>query len=166
MDSASLPSNVRPLAWLLGTWKTVRPGGGSYPGIIGFAYHDELVVSWRGQPMLEFTSRTSSATTGQPMHRETGFLRINADRAVALVLSHNFGLTSVEEGTCGDATRLELESTSIGRMAWTKEPRVLKIRRVLSLTEKNTLLQTVFMATERTELTQHLETEYEKVVDH
>jgi hypothetical protein len=166
----SLPAVIEPLAWLIGTWKTVAPAAGSYPSIATFAYHDELRISWTGQPMLEFSSRTTSAVTGQPMHRETGFLRVNPSRAVALILSHNFGLSSVEEGVCGGEGEgercLELESTSIGRMGWTKEPRVSKIKRVFTLTESNRLRQTVFMATEQqTELTQHLEAEYEKVAE-
>jgi hypothetical protein len=162
----SLPAVIEPLAWLVETWKTVAPAAGSYPSIAPFAYHDELRISWTGQPMLEFSSRTTSAATGQPMHRETGFLRVNPNRAVALILSHNFGLTSVEEGVCGEGERcLELESTSIGRMGWTKEPRVSKIKRVFTLTESNRLRQTVFMATEQTGLTQHLEAEYEKVAE-
>ena len=164
MSAISLPSNVQRLGWLVGTWRTSQPAVGSYPGLADFAYHDELSVAWRGQPTLEFSSRTTHAVSGQPMHRETGFLRIspNSD-AVALVLSHNFGLSSVEEGVCGPEGLLELESTSIGRMAWTKEPRVTQIKRVFTLSEKKSLVQKVFMATERTALSQHLVAEYEKI---
>jgi THAP domain-containing protein 4 len=163
MNSDSLPPHLQRLSWLIGSWKTSQPGFGSYPGITNFAYHDELTVSWCGQPMLEFSSRTTSAVSGQPMHRETGFLRVNpSSGAVALILSHNFGLSTVEEGVVSDESVLELESTSIGRMAWTKEPRVEQIKRIFRFSE-NSLVQKVCMATERTALTQHLEAKYEKV---
>jgi hypothetical protein len=163
MNSGSLPPHLQRLSWLIGTWKTSLPGAGSYPGIADFAYHDTLTVAWCGQPMLEFSSRTTHAVSGQPMHRETGFLRLNpGSGAVALILSHNFGLSTVEEGTVGDEHVLELGSSSIGRMAWTKEPRVVRLKRMFALSDK-TLVQKVYMATERTELTQHLEAKYEKV---
>ena len=77
-----------------------------------------------------------------------GFLRIKPDGSlkISLLLSHNFGLTSIEEGYLENKC-LSLKSTSISRIGFSKEPHVTELQRTFKLIDDNMLLQTVFMAT-------------------
>lgn len=160
MSVETPPDILAPLLWLEGSWGSKEPGTGSFPTINQFQYREELQIKFTGQPMLDFSSRTFHAVSNKLMHRETGFMKVNPDKKVGLVLSHNFGLTSVEEGNVEAENSLQLDSTYIGRIAFCKSPHVTSIRRRFELTESGTLLQTVYMETENTPLTKHLETEY------
>ena len=77
-------------------------------------------------------------------------------------MSHNFGLTSIEEGNLEDK-RLSLKSTSISRMEFAKEPRVTELQRTFEMVDEKSLLQTVLMATTKTSLTKHLEARYVRI---
>ena len=93
----------------------------------------------------------------------SGFLRFKPDTSqVSLLLSHNFGLSTIEEGYL-EGKCLTLKSTSISRMEFAKEPRVTELQRSFQLVDENILLQTVFMATSKTSLTKHLEARYVRI---
>nr|AQS22583.1 putative thap4 protein [Pseudodiaptomus poplesia] len=94
------------------------------------------------------------------MHRESGFLRPGPQGSVVLVAAHNFGMTSVEEGTMPTDTSLTLETTGISRMVGAKKPWVTHLKRVFTLEANGNLKQVAYMATENTELTTHLVVEY------
>ncbi|WP_239394753.1 FABP family protein, partial [Frankia sp. CiP3] len=51
-----LHPRLRPLAFLLGTWR--GEGVGGYEGMDGFRYGQEVVFSSTGQPALSYESRT------------------------------------------------------------------------------------------------------------
>ena len=156
-----IPKPVEPLEWLIGTWRCEDSAQGSFPTINDFKYGEELTFSNVGQPMLNMSSFTWHPEKKVPMHQETGFLRIKpGTNQVCLVLSHNFGITTVEEGTL-DGHSISFESTNIGRMSFAKEPEVKKLCRGLKL-DGEILTQTIFMETSKTPLTKHLEVTYVK----
>ena len=80
-----------------------------------------------------------------------GFLRFKPDGSskVSLVLSHNFGLATIEEGYLEDQC-LKLKSTSISRIDFSKEPGVTELQRTFQVVDDSTLWQTVLMATTKT----------------
>ena len=94
-----------------------------------------------------------------------GFLRFKPDGSskVSLVLSHNFGLATIEEGYLENEC-LKLKSTSISRIDFSKEPGVTELQRTFKVVDDSTLWQTVLMATTKTALTKHLEAKYVKIV--
>ena len=94
-----------------------------------------------------------------------GFLRFKPDGSskVSLVLSHNFGLATIEEGYLENKC-LKLKSTSISRIDFSKEPGVTELQRTFKVVDDSTLWQTVLMATTKTALTKHLEAKYVKIV--
>jgi len=115
--SAGVPEIIQPLLWLEGKWLTSPEslGTGEYPTINNFSYSEELSIKFSGQPMLDYSSVTSHPVSGKPMHRESGFIRINGNQDVSLVLAHNFGLTSMEEGKLdGKENILCLASSNLG----------------------------------------------------
>lgn len=109
------------LAALIGTWS--GRGAGAYPTISAFEYLEEVTFAHTGKPFLTYTQRTHSPD-GQPMHAETGYLRMPADGRVELVVAHPTGITEIDEGTASvadDVLAIELRSTSVGRSASAKE---------------------------------------------
>ncbi|KAJ0169904.1 hypothetical protein K1T71_014510 [Dendrolimus kikuchii] len=117
-----------------------------------------------GQPMFNFMSTSRHPEKQTPMHQERGFLRIKpGTNELALVVSHNFGLTSLEEGQCNpESKEIILETVSLTRISFAKPPYVKKIRRQLKLLNENELEVTVDMETENTPLTEHLKAVYKK----
>lgn len=97
----ALSPNLSPLAALVGTW--TGPGRGEYPTIEDFAYTEELTFTDVGKPFLAYRQRTWGPA-GNPMHTETGFLRVPADGVVELTLAQPTGQVELAEG------RLSLEA--------------------------------------------------------
>ena len=110
MDAAPLHDALRPLAFLLGTWR--GRGSGTYPGIDDFEYGEEARFWHYGRPVLAYSQRTSSLGSGAPMHSEMGFWRpAGASGSVEVVLSHAFGITEILTGRVdGDKVALRSES--------------------------------------------------------
>lgn len=115
--------------------------------------------------MLNFSSLSRHPEKQTPMHQERGFLRIKPDsNQVAFVVSHNFGLTSLEEGTHNaEKKEIVLETVNLTRISFAKPPHVKSIKRVLRLVEPDTLEVTLYMETDSTPLTQHLQAVYKKM---
>lgn len=89
---------IQPLEWLIGKWKSVQAEG-AYPSVKPFTYEEEIEFISLGQPMLNYVSTSWHATNLNPMHLESGYLRIKpGTKDVSFVVAHNFGLTSIEEG--------------------------------------------------------------------
>lgn len=113
--------------------------------------------------MFNFSSISRHPETQKPMHQERGFLRIKpGTHHLAFAVSHNFGISSIEEGSFDmQKKEIVLESNDLLR-AQAKPPKVLKFRRVLKLLALDILEVTLEMATENTPLTEHLKAIYNK----
>ncbi|XP_041989263.1 peroxynitrite isomerase THAP4-like [Aricia agestis] len=162
---SGLHNDLQPLAWLAGTWET-KNGLCQYPTMKDFQYHEELEFICIGQPMFNYTSKAVHPEKGTPLHQERGFLRVKpGTKELAFMVSHNFGLTSLEEGQFDESTHvIDLTSVSISRMSFAKPPAVLRFKRTIKLLDQNTLQVTVYMETENTELCKHLEATYSRKV--
>jgi hypothetical protein len=117
---------VAGLAPLLGSWS--GRGAGEYPTIARFDYLEEVTVGHNGKPFLIYQQRTRSPD-GQPMHAETGYIRMPAPGRIELVLAHPTGIAEIDEGTVsdsGEALIIEVVSTSIGRTSSAKEVAALE----------------------------------------
>ncbi|XP_063991682.1 peroxynitrite isomerase THAP4-like [Diachasmimorpha longicaudata] len=164
MNRLPMHNALKHLGWLEGTWRTEFPGEGKYPTMNGFRYEEEIKFVSIGQPMFNYESQTWHPEKKNPMHREVGFLRVIPDsNRIKLILAHNFGVTSIEEGEV-DGKKVVLESTGLQRMSeGTKDPAIVKLRREWSV-EGDTLEQTVYMSTTTTpDLTEHLRAKYVRV---
>lgn len=91
--------SLAPLEWIMGKWRSVQAKG-FYPTIQPFTYNEEIEFISVGQPMLNYVSNSWNSSNSKPMHLERGFLRIvpNSNK-VSFMVAHNFGLTSLEEGS-------------------------------------------------------------------
>ncbi|XP_031367749.1 THAP domain-containing protein 4-like [Apis dorsata] len=159
MQQLTMHEAIKPLAWLKGIWRTREncPGTGKFPTITPFKYHEEINWSSIGQPMLNYAAKSWDVETKKPLHYEMGFLKIIPDtNKVHLLLSHNFGATTIEEGIFENKI-IKLRSTNIGRPTkGTNLHKVTEIQREFKLIG-DCLQHTLYMATEKTpELHEHV----------
>lgn len=158
---AKIHEALKPIQWLIGTWETVSARG-HYPTIKDFVYSEVLKFESLGQPLLNYEARSRHPVSGAPMHLESGFLRIKPGTSqVAFMISHNFGLTVLEEGTASE-NGLQLESQSISRMSFGKDPSVKAVKKTYKLNEDGTLEIRTDMETSNTPMTNHLVAVYKK----
>ncbi|MCI4386187.1 hypothetical protein PGIGA_G00059490 [Pangasianodon gigas] len=151
-----------PLEWLLGTWESDEPGQGSFPTISPFHYNETLYFTHVGQPVINFMFNAFHAESKKPLHRESGFIRIQpGTNNVAFIIAQNSGLVEIEEGEL-EGQKLTLQSRALARTSFTKQPYVQQISRVFQLRSDGRLEQTVFMALENQPLTQHLHITYRR----
>lgn len=159
---AKVHEALKPIQWLIGTWESIIAKG-HYPTINDFTYHEIMKFESLGQPLLNYESRSRHPVSGAPMHLESGFLRVKpGTNELAFMVSHNFGLSVLEEGLAKQNS-LQLESKSISRMSFAKEPSVKMIRKSYTLLEDGTLEVSTDMETSNTELTNHLVVIYKKL---
>ncbi|UJR16077.1 hypothetical protein I4U23_002990 [Adineta vaga] len=155
------------LQWLLGVWRsesaTIQLEGKA------FSYLSEFKCEHVGQPNFilhinGFNVQPSSddntgvswsnSTELKPFHREMGFLRVNPKDDALMNISYlnvqNVGLADVEEGNINGKSFL-VETKSIGRSCFNKDPSVRLLRRVYRLDEQdeNILHVKVFMSTSK-----------------
>jgi hypothetical protein len=139
-----------PWADLAGTWR--GSGEGSYPTIEDFAYREELVIEpVPGRPLAHWRSRTQDASSGEPRHAESGFLRMTP-AGPELVIAHGFGVVEAATGTFGDGVLL-LATTSVSGTPSAKA--VADVRRHIAV-DGDTLRYDTSMAAVGVDLTHHL----------
>ncbi|XP_046975436.1 peroxynitrite isomerase THAP4-like [Vanessa cardui] len=155
---------LAPISWLSGRWVT-EEGKGHYPTLKDFQYHEEIEFICIGQPMFNYTSISRHPETKKPMHQERGFLRINpGTHDLAFLISHNFGLTSLEEGACDpEKKEIKLVTANVSRASFAKPPYVKSFKREIRLLQPDTLQVVLYMETDNTPLSEHLTAIYKKV---
>src|SRR5919199_70882 len=109
---------LRPVAFLLGTWR--GEGVGGYPTIESFRYGQEIVFGHAGKPMLSYRSRTWALDDDRPLAMEAGFWRPQPDGGIEVVLAHASGIVEVSLGRV-DGGKIELASDVLARTASAKE---------------------------------------------
>ncbi len=112
MIAAELQPALKPIAFLLGTWR--GEGSGDYPTIQPFRYREEVRFSHTGKAFLVYTQRTEALDDGRPLHSEAGYLRSLGDGRLELVIAQPIGFAEIELGTVV-GTRIELECTHVLR---------------------------------------------------
>lgn len=115
--------------------------------------------------MLNFTSTSSHPIKKTPMHQERGFLRIKPGTTeLAFVLSHNFGVTSIEEGSYNpERQELSFKTVSVDRISFAKPPKVVAYERIIRLVSADSLEMVLRLQTENTPMTEHLRASYKRV---
>lgn len=145
--------DVHPLATLAATWRGA--GAGEYPTIPDFAYTEELVITpVPDRPLAHWRSTTRDATSGEPRHAESGFLRATA-QGLELVVAHGFGMLESATGSFEDGV---LSLRSSGMLGTPSAKQVDAVQRRYEL-DGDTLRYTLAMAAVGVTLTHHLRAE-------
>jgi hypothetical protein len=173
------------LQWLLGIWRsesaTIQLEGKSFSYLSEFKCEHvgqpNFILHINGfnvQPLTNDNTPSSWTNTSElkPFHREMGFLRVNPKDETATNISYlnvqNVGLADVEEGNINEKSFL-VETKSIGRSCFNKDPSVRLLRReyLLDENDSNVLHAKVFMSTSRMDNNEqpfeHLTIRYRKV---
>ncbi|MFW6009933.1 MAG: FABP family protein [Actinomycetota bacterium] len=96
MAATQLHPALEPVAELVGTFE--GEGTGDYPTIEPFAYRERVTFDHLGTPVLAYQQRTWEPLSGQPMHGESGYLRVTPDGHAEFTIAHVFGITELQEG--------------------------------------------------------------------
>lgn len=164
MNRLPMHDALKQIAFLEGKWLMENNGVGKFPTIKPFTYCEEVTFTSIGQPMFNYHAQSWDPATKKPLHREVGFLKvIPGTNKVSFLLSHNFGLTTIEEGTIVDNI-INLKSNGIMRPSeGVKTPSVIETCREFKI-NGNSLEHVFYMATTTVpELTEHLRASYTKI---
>ena len=157
MIAADLHPALKPVAFLLGTWR--GEGEGQYPTIKPFRYREEIRFTHNGKPFLIYTQRTEAIDTGQPLHGEAGYLRLVGDDRVEFVIAQPIGFAEISLGRV-NGQRIDVECASVGRTPTAKP--VTSISRSLWL-EGETLQYELKMGMGDVRLARHLIASFRRV---
>ena len=122
----NLPSELAPLAWLVGNWAGAGVVG--YPTIESAHFGQEISCWHDGRPFLQWHSRTwlldDAGEKVRPLATEVGFWRPVEEAAdgtnVELLLTHPTGIVEMYAGTAQPA-KVELRTDGVMRSPHAKE---------------------------------------------
>lgn len=117
--------DIAPLAFLVGTWR--GRGHGDYPTIAAFDYTEEVTFAPLPKPVLSYAQRTRRADTDEPLHAETGYLRLPGGRP-ELVLAQPTGIVEAHTGTLS-GQRLDLTTVHVATVPSADAHAVRAVRR-------------------------------------
>lgn len=159
MSAPELHPAVEPLRALLGTW--AGPGSGSYPTIEPFAYDEEITFGHVGKPFLAYGQKTRDASSGLPLHAETGYWRPVGPGRLEVVLSHPSGLLELQLGSIEGGV-IELRSSAVVGTPTAKS--VTEVHRRFELSDDGQVIRyDLSMAAMGQPLTHHLHAELRRV---
>ncbi len=151
-----LHPDLTPLEFLVGSW--TGGGEGAYPTIEPFAYHEEIAFGHVGKPFLSYIQRTRHASTGLPLHSESGYLRSLGDGRVELVIAQPSGIVEVHTGRVEEA-KVDLASVIVATTPSAKS--VEAVRRVIELVDEE-LHTRLWMAAVGQPLQLHLSASFQR----
>jgi hypothetical protein len=157
MVGIELNPALRPVAFLLGTWR--GEGEGEYPTIKPFRYREEIRFTHNGKAFLIYGQRTEGIDTGQPMHAESGYLRVVGDGRVEFVIAQPIGFAEIGIGRISN-NRIDVECSTVARTPTAKA--VTSISRSLWL-EGETLHYETRMGMEGVPQARHLTASFRRI---
>ena len=120
--SADLPSELVPLAWLIGRWEGAGVLG--YPTIESINFGQEIEFSHVGKPFLTYTSQTwllaEDGTRVRPLAAEAGYWRPRPEGQLEVTLAHPTGVVEIWVGSAGGG-KIELQTDVVARTESAKE---------------------------------------------
>jgi nitrobindin-like protein len=157
MIAPELNPALKPVEFLIGTWR--GEGQGQFATIQPFRYREEITFSHNGKTFLIYSQRTQAFDTAQPMHAETGYLRLVGEGRVEFVIAQPIGYAEISLGRLA-GRRMDLESETVARTPTAKP--VTSIRRTFWM-EGDALCYELQMATEGVPLARHLTASFRRV---
>src|ERR1700740_1893449 len=148
---------LKPVAFLLGTWK--GDGEGQSPTIQPFRFREEIRFTHNGKAFLIYSQRTEAMDTGQPLHSESGYLRLVDGDQGEFVIAQPIGFAEISLGRIA-GQRVDVESATVGRTPTAKP--VTSISRSLWL-EGDTLRSELKMGMAGVPVARHLAASFKRV---
>lgn len=149
--------DLLPLSFLAGSWRGT--GEGRYPSVTPFTYAEHITVNALAKPVLAYVQRTSDASTGEPLHAETGYVRLPDPARPELVIAQPTGIVEVHDGTLEQVEgrhRLTFSSTAVAMTPTAASHQVTSVVRTIEVAG-DALTYTVAMAAAGHPLQVHLQ---------
>lgn len=157
----TLPTELAPLAWLIGRWEGAGVVG--YPTMDSANFGQEIECAHQGQPWLSWSSQTwildEAGEKVRPLYTETGYWRPLPDNEVELLLVHPRGILEMYTGTI-DSAKIELRTDAVIRSPQT--PEYTAAARLYGLVNTN-LMWALDQASEGHPLQSHMSAELKRV---
>jgi hypothetical protein len=120
--TADLPSELVPVAWLIGTWAGAGVGG--YPTAPEFRFGQEITFTHDGRPFLSYWSRTwlldDDGNAIRPLATESGYWRPKTNGQLEVILAQPTGYAEIYVGQAS-AGKVELTTDVVARTLTAKE---------------------------------------------
>lgn len=114
--TADLPTELVPLAWLIGRWEGAGVVG--YPTIESVNFGQEVTLAHDGRPFLEYRSSTwlldQSGAKVRPLSCESGYWFPRGDGELEVVLTNSYGVAEIHVGTV-EGARVNLHTDLVAR---------------------------------------------------
>jgi hypothetical protein len=120
--TADLPTELVPVAWLVGRWEGAGVVG--YPTMESVQFGQEIVFEHVGKPHLAYRSRSwlldADGHPVRPLAGESGYWRPQPDGQLEVTMAHPTGYAEVWVGTV-EGTRVEMRTDVVARTSTAKE---------------------------------------------
>ncbi|KRZ07256.1 Phospholipase D3 [Trichinella zimbabwensis] len=166
-DKHYVPFDLKPIAFLLGRWRSEFGGKARFPTIPNFTYGEQLDfklsdIPLFGMPSMNYSAFAWGINNKESLHSEYGFLTVkNHTNTIGLTTVMNNGFTTVEEGQVS-GNRIVLKLVDIGRISWSRDLPVLDMIREITLIDPTTLEQRLQMETLTHKMQDHTFIRYKK----
>ncbi|KRY32501.1 Phospholipase D3 [Trichinella spiralis] len=166
-DKHYVPFDLKPIAFLLGRWRSEFGGKARFPTIPNFTYGEQLDFKLSDTPLFGMPSMNYSAfawgiNSKESLHSEYGFFTVkNHTNTIGLTTVMSNGFTSVEEGQVS-GNKIVLKLVDIGRISWSRDLPVLDMIREITLIDPTTLEQRLQMETLTHKMQDHTFIRYKK----
>jgi hypothetical protein len=167
-DISRVPSNLQPLAFLIGIWRSEHGGKAIFPTIPKFTYGEEIQFSLAdphttASKAINYTAFAWSVNDNEELHSENGYITVReGTRQAALTTVMNNGFVTVEEGPIS-GTRIRFRLVDIGRISFSRDLPVHDLIREWSLLDTNTLQSRLDMETLTHGMREHTAITYTKI---
>ncbi|KRZ69627.1 Phospholipase D3, partial [Trichinella papuae] len=167
-DKHYVPFDLKPIAFLLGRWRSEFGGKARFPTIPNFTYGEQLDfklsdIPLFGMPSMNYSAFAWGINNKESLHSEYGFLTVkNHTNTIGLTTVMNNGFTTVEEGQVS-GNRIVLKLVDIGRISWSRDLPVLDMIREITLIDPTTLEQRLQMETLTHKMQDHTFIRYKKL---
>ncbi len=143
--------DVESVRFLLGRWE--GRGKGDYPTVEPFEYIETLWFdAGPGKPWVAYRQATRDAATNEPLHAESGYLRVLPGHRLEMIIAQPTGIAEVHTGTV-DGTHIHLRAGHVETAPSAKD--VTDVERHITV-DGDTMTYRLSMAAVGEELQRHL----------
>ncbi|CAI2344271.1 unnamed protein product [Caenorhabditis sp. 36 PRJEB53466] len=167
-DLRRLSSELTPIGFLVGKWRSEHGGKAIFPTIPKFTFGEEIEISIPDDAMqaahaLNYTAFAWSINDKDELHSEYGYISVKPNtKEVALTTVMNNGFVTVEEGPVnGNQIRFRLKD--IGRISFSRDLPVHDLVREWTLLDRSTLQARLNMETLTHGMQEHTFIRYNKI---
>uniref|UniRef100_A0A183CLB3 DUF1794 domain-containing protein n=1 Tax=Globodera pallida TaxID=36090 RepID=A0A183CLB3_GLOPA len=139
-DQSRVPSNLRPISWLLGIWRSEHDGKAMFPTIPKFTFGEQISIAlsdsrMSGPPAFNYTAFAWSAHDQDELHSENGYITVDGGKVMLTTVMNN-GFVTVEEGPVS-SSHIRFKLVDIGRISFSRDLPVHDLVREWTLMDHN-----------------------------